>query len=470
VPAPALRHTEAVPAPSSPTSSSADGPLTDAYRIIRMIAPPETPLEGALARDGDDVVLLVDASALDSWAGWPFGRAQHVLGPSDIARRAEGHAVVLPWCTERVDVFLGRRRAASSPLSGGEVVTLVVSALRGTAEAHRGRAGDEESPRGSWWLTDAGRPVFVHGESGAPVEAGARRLVEDLAACCDDRVVSRLMAAAMSALDRPRTLGQEANRLEAELFEACAPQPLATTIFPAARVRDLQTPTLRPVGGDATPATTFSGPLRDTIARHVDGELADAVAVTVGGAIRSLRTRLQRGRRAPWLAAAGLAGAIVVVGALWPGDGPDPTARAVERGSEAGWPSAAASSAPTPSASDPSTVESAGQPPDVAPATPLPLETEAGLLLDRWAECRPAGDTSCREGVLEQPSLELDSGVTDLPAGQRLVTLLDDYGGAAVLRVESVTGDAAPQLVVLVRVDERWLLRDVYDVAEQPST
>jgi hypothetical protein len=325
---PSSENTEVVPPLSSPTSPNADGPLTDAYRIIRMIAPPETPLEGALARDGDDVVLLVDAAALECWAGWPFGHAQHVLGPLDIARRADGHVAVLPWCTERADVFIGRRRAAASPLSGGEIVTLVVSALRGTAEAHRGRAGDEASPTGSWWLTDAGRPVFVHGTSGAAAEAGARRLVEDVASDCDDRVVSRLLSAVTIALDRPRALGQEGKRLEDELFEACAPQPLATTVFPSARVRDLETPAFRAVGAAAGNAEV-SRPLRDTIARHVDGELADAVSVTVGGALRALRAKVGSGRRAPWLAAAGLAGAIVLAGALWPGGGPDPTAQAV---------------------------------------------------------------------------------------------------------------------------------------------
>ncbi|MGC5169941.1 hypothetical protein ACLQ2Q_04755 [Microbacterium sp. DT81.1] len=459
-----------MPPPTSPSAPVADAPLTDAYRIIRTVSPPETPLEGTLARDGDQVVLLVDAAALESWAGWAFDRAQHVLGPHDIARRPDGHVAVMPWCTERVDVFLGRRRAAASPLSGGEVVTLVVSALRGTAEAHQGRAGDEASPRGTWWLTDAGRPVFVHGESGADVEAGARRIVEDAVSSCDDRVLSRLVSAAMSALDRPRTLAQEASRLESELFHASAPQPLATTIFPAARVRDLEAPALRPVGGTAVTAD-FSRPLRDTIARHVDGELADAVAVTVGGVVRAVRAKFGRGRRAPWLAAAGVAGAIVLAGALWPTDGGhDPVAQAAEPGSSSASPHPFPTDASTPAA--PLPVDTPATPEAEAPEaeTPaLPLEAEAGLLLDRWASCGSADETSCRDDVLEQTGLQVSPGVIDLPARERVITLLDDYGGAAVLRVESAAGNAAPQLMVIIRTDDGWLLRDVYDVAEQPS-
>ena len=47
------------------------------------------------------------------------------------------------------------------------------------------------------------------------------------------------------------------------------------------------------------------------------------------------------------------------------------------------------------------------------------------------------------------------------------MTLLDEFGGAAVLRVEASASPASPQLVVIVRTGDRWLLRDVYDVPEQ---
>ncbi|HWI30782.1 MAG TPA: hypothetical protein VNT50_04785, partial [Microbacterium sp.] len=167
-------HSQPQPAEPQPAIRHDDGPLTDAYRPVRAIVPPETPIGGILSRAGDDIVVLVDAGELTAWPGWGFTDAQHVLAPLDLARRAGGHDAVLPWCSERVDVFLGRRRAASAPLGGGEIVTLAVSALRGAAEAHSGRGGDAPSPTGAWWLTDAGCPVFVHAESGDAAEAGAR--------------------------------------------------------------------------------------------------------------------------------------------------------------------------------------------------------------------------------------------------------------------------------------------------------
>ena len=48
------------------------------------------------------------------------------------------------------------------------------------------------------------------------------------------------------------------------------------------------------------------------------------------------------------------------------------------------------------------------------------------------------------------------------------MTLLDDFGGAAVLRVEPVTAGPVAQLVLVICTDGKWLLRDVHDIAEQP--
>ncbi|WP_106813968.1 hypothetical protein [Microbacterium timonense] len=59
-------------------------------------------------------------------------------------------------------------------------------------------------------------------------------------------------------------------------------------------------------------------------------------------------------------------------------------------------------------------------------------------------------------------------GVIDLATQERTVTLLDDFGDLAVLRVEAASGQAAAQLVVIVRENDEWLLRDVHDVAQQP--
>jgi len=46
-----------------------------------------------------------------------------------------------------------------------------------------------------------------------------------------------------------------------------------------------------------------------------------------------------------------------------------------------------------------------------------------------------------------------------------VVRVLDGYGGVAALRVSA---GGVHQVVVVVRNEDRWLVRDVYDVADQP--
>ena len=101
-------------------------------------------------------------------------------------------------------------------------------------------------------------------------------------------------------------------------------------------------------------------------------------------------------------------------------------------------------------------------------ATPAPLDLAAvtsDLLAQRTA-C--GGEGACLADIQEDPSAVIATGAIDLPADQRTVTLLDDFGGAAVLRVEPVSAGPVGQLVLVIRTDGKWLLRDVHDIAEQP--
>ncbi len=97
------------------------------------------------------------------------------------------------------------------------------------------------------------------------------------------------------------------------------------------------------------------------------------------------------------------------------------------------------------------------------------LAAIASDLLTRRAEC--AGDSQCLAGAVEDPAALHPAGVVDLAASQRTVTLLDAFGGAAVLRVDAIAGSgsgSAPQFVVIIAREGRWLIRDVHDVADQP--
>ena len=135
-----------------------EGPLAGPYRAIRAVrAREDGPWPGVLVRTAaGDAFVLVDADVLGAqWRGWDAPADGHVLAPVDIARRVDGHDVVLPVCAERLEEFV-RRRATRMPLSAGEAVTLGVSVLRGCAQI-----ANAPGTTGEWWLDDAGRPVLA---------------------------------------------------------------------------------------------------------------------------------------------------------------------------------------------------------------------------------------------------------------------------------------------------------------------
>lgn len=97
-------------------------------------------------------------------------------------------------------------------------------------------------------------------------------------------------------------------------------------------------------------------------------------------------------------------------------------------------------------------------------AEPSMAETVTALL-DARQSC--AGDPQCLDEVQEDPALAVPAGVVDLPSDERRATLVDEFGDVGVVRVDAADGSAA-QLVVVAARDGKWLLRDVYDAAQQP--
>ena len=196
------------------------------HRVIRRIDAGEGPYAGTLVTRGGSVAVQVDAEAISGWAAWEHAGDDHVAAPLDIVRRSDGHDVLLPWCTERVSSFFGRRAAAEAALTSGETTTLVASILRGLGELTRGE-GQEET--GEWWLTDDGRPTFVIG-AGETARAAAAGLVARLRKDCADRALTRLLVVVEEGLGavtaRPGMPARQLEKWEAELFDSAAPKPL----------------------------------------------------------------------------------------------------------------------------------------------------------------------------------------------------------------------------------------------------
>lgn len=438
-------------------TNAAEVRLRQGYRVIRQMAgDTESPWPGALVcGPTGETAVAVDAELLgERWRGWTADAGGHVLAPQDVLRRPDGHDVLLPVCTERLADFLDRR--GGEDLSAGEGVTIAVSLLRGLGQLE---TPADDDVRGAWWLTEAGRPVFATDTSEARLVEQTTELLARIAH--DVPVLADAVTEVIGAVHQARR-GRVLERAEAEIFAVAEPTALATTTFGPKRARDRASPESETATADTAPplhAWPFA------LSRHLDAEWADLVSRTTTGVWRALRTPRQ-GRRRPWLVAGVLACAIIAGGLLWPtGDGGPATAGT-------SLPSATPVTAPS-SSTAPESPPAGGEPaPEEdgavdAPAAAGPTDLSSTTMALLTARTRCADDPTCLEGVLENREARYPPGVVDLDEGGRSLTLLDEFGGAAVLRAEAVAADAAPQLVVIVQIEGRWLLRDVYDIAEQ---
>ncbi len=472
--------------------------------MIRQLDADEGPYAGALVTRGESVAVQIHCETLAGWAGWEHAGDEHVAGPVDIVRRQDGHDVLLPWCTERIGAFLGRRAAADVAFAAGELTTVVASLLRGLGELAR---ADGPAVTGEWWLTQDGRPMFVIG-AGDDARSASSRLIDRMQRDCADRSLSRLLGEIRDGLhksgERPSMPARQLERWEAELFATAASRPLKRDVHAPEKARGLDVAhrvapsmpgTRREARGGGSHHTMDRGS-RGAIDRvsewarrrleEVRTALEDRVIrrdVKKGGGTSSTREKKpsegasgvvaprprRLGRR---LVVAGAAAAVVLGGGLlWPGGA-------------TGEP-AAGRSRPSPAASRSSTA-----PQTTGPVSPIPSPEStdqstraedpvaaARALLLAIGRCAETGDLAC-SGAVAAGSSGIVEALTGAASAEKVPELaaVDEYGDVAVIRVSSiaVVGEGAEprrieQMVVVVRVNEKWLVRDAYDVADQPG-
>ncbi|PYD01058.1 hypothetical protein B4U78_005525 [Microbacterium esteraromaticum] len=432
-----------------------------AHRGIRMLDGQESAYPGELITDGELRGVRVDVAGVPE-ALWMFSGAEHVAGVRDVLRRRDGHDALLPWCAERVEVLLGRRAAASAPLTAGEAVTLVGSMLRGIVEV-----GDRRL-EGQWWLTDEARPLFAPGE-GVDCIASAVALIERLREIGVDRAMDRLLADILGGMGDLRVVQRSVERWERELTELAAPRPLARDVFAPERVSAIEAHRSRlPDDIDAlaeqptllrrlrTRATEAAEPLRRLAAKRMPARHPAAALQPRGGA------RAGRGRMA---LVGGAAAAVVLLGGLmWPS--PDEGSAAIESSVVE---TPAAPSADTRAGTDAPTATDARESAESAPDAVADgsIEHRATELLASLAGCADAGDAACAQAVVAGAGALVQERLAGTD-GKRTVSAVEDYGDVSVLRL-GPSGERGEQMLVLVRQEDGWLVRDVYDVADQPS-
>ncbi len=457
------------------------------------------------------MAVQVDSATISGWAGWDHAGDDHVAGPLDIVRRPDGHDVLLPWCTERAGAFVGRRAAADVPLTSGEMTTLVASILRGLGEL--GRAAEREGT-GEWWLTDDGRPTFVIG-AGGTARTAAAGLVARIREDCVDRALGRVLVAIEEGLSaatgRPRMPGRQLESWEAELFDTAAPKPLRRDVHAPERAREADAamraaavqPDARRRARTRTTRAAADRPVRATASRvpasllrpldlwrtamvsvleirhRKDAERARSPRVgrTTASATSDVRAPVGRGRRT--IVAAAAAAAVLAGGLLWPGGA---TGESGGAGSTAVPTSPQGAEQVGHRTADPSPKAAASEPkPEMSPkrSSPAGAQSEdpveaARYLIRTIRTCTAQDDPVCGEAVAQG-----STGVTAALAraeGALQLEPVDTYGDVAVIRASSsgAGGDGAESaggelMLVLVRVGEKWLVRDVYDVADQPG-
>ena len=450
-----------------------------AHRAIRMLDRQDSAYSGELITDGERRGVRVDADTVPDVL-WAFAGAEHVAGVRDVVRRADGHDAVLPWCADRVDVFLGRRAAGEAAMTAGETVTLVGSLLRGVAEVA------ERSVSGRWWLTDAARPMFAPGE-GAGCAEEVVAIVERLRENGTDRAMDRLLGEIAGGAGDWRVVQRSAERWEKELSELAAPRPLERGEPAMARVTTAEAHRSLLPGDvdeimDQPTAVRLAGARIAHVLRSASRRVLqrlprlDRVPILVGGRKAECDAGAGRGRV---LLAGGAAAAVVLVGGLmWPQSGGDTAAaeRPVAQSSGAGRHS------PAPTATSkgdtvPMEPDAAGRGPDASAQPDRAADTDA--VQDGSAEqraiavlasvdaCARAKDDVCADAITEGAGalvLERLAGTN----AERSVTAVEDYGDVSVLRL-GPSRDRGEQMLVLVSQKDRWLVRDVYDVADQPS-
>ena len=453
--------------------------------VLRVLGPGQAPWPGLLVA-GDPPTVWVDAADGPTGAAWRAPAGGHLLAPRDVARTAEGVALVVDHCPYRLAEAIARR----GDLSPGEAVTIAVSVLRGAADALRLGEADIVGGEGSWWVSAEGRPLLALRGAGDPPHEGAGlwrseavRLLGELPAAAgpSPRLEAALVRAraeldgVRSARDIPRL-----EDVEDDLFESAPAAPLRIDDGPM-RARAL---TARHDPVDESAPAVAAGPLAAGLIALLPEQLVEQVGDAARGAVswiaerreavgvqrssrRALRRRADRRgedgdgrggvrrRRAPLLVGAAVGIGVLAAGAFWPGELPS-TAAGV-----------GGSSTPVSSGAGPSVDGTASPTTAVEGGATASAELDEGAaglataLLDAWIAC---ADDPCRAALSEDPARIFPAGIATQPARSRHVSLLEDYGGVSVVRVDAEDDSAPSQIVVIVRDGAEWRLREVYDI------
>ena len=357
-----------------------------------------------------------------------------------------------PPTIDTVSGYLRRRGRSAHALTAGEAATLAIAVVRGCATAPS-RAAPEE-----WRLTPEGRPVLVAHPGGDDVLAAMVAVLDEVASLVSADVRPGFARLRDGVLTEPPPTWA---LLEKRLLAVVEPQPLVLgPLAPAEAVA----PRAVHDDPDAT-APTFISRVAASVRRIRPPVLALGVGVAAVVAVVAMTLvppveRATTSEDQP----AGVASAAAATAPPGRLSSATPTAEgalSAEPDSEDAAPvpgTASSSDRPaSPSAASEESAVGAG----AAASETDDVRAAAASLLASLAAC---ADEECTSRLRESAAGSGDPAPWD-PAIAEL-DVVDDFGGLAVVRLSA---DGRTQYVTLVRQEDRWLVRSVRDVADQPS-
>lgn|GEM_PF-1051791 len=473
------------------------------------------PLDVALRPDGQDVLLPWCASTV----------LAHLAQSAGEGPLPHGEAVTLAVSVLRGLLELDGGSGGADDTDAGQPP----DGARGRGAVDR-RAADVPAC-GAWWLTDDARPLFAIAPVSAPgggiPTAESAEVLRALEGRVEDRALRRVLNRLIDALEEPRRLRAESARWERELLEIAAPRPLRLSAgdapdpaagavlqgLPALRRADGRPPRRRDLRRGAAPVRRRGRGVRadrSVVVRRRAGigargllaRAADRAGRGMGDGVARLaamrgrprgradprtagrdeRPAARRRWAGPATVAAAAAAVIAVAGALWPGepgtaDAADHTTSATSSpmpGPTTPGPTTPVASAQAATAGGSGTPRAEGDRATDGPtlrASAPPRRPGASGQKDPRAAAEEliAAASSCRT-LAESACAEVWDGGSPaariLREGSGAPVLIEDYGDVAAIRNGS--GDGA-QMVVIIRRDAEWRIREVYDIADPPS-
>mgnify|MGYP001029148550 FL=1 len=353
----------------------------------------------------------------------------------------------LPQTIDTVSGYLRRRGRSSHVLTAGEAATLAIAVVRGCA------AAPSRAAPGEWRLTAEGQPMLVAHPGGEDVLSVTVAILDEVASLVSVDVrpgFARLRDGVLTEPPPTWTL------LEKRLLAVVEPQPLV--LGPLAPVASTVLQAVHDVE-DAASSTVLTR-LRDVVRRIRPPVLWTGAGLA--GVLAIVAVSLLTGAEATEASGQHTA---VVVDATTPSASPwrgatvapptDETTTETDR-SPTGKPRTASGNG-----GDAASSGDAGPLTETTSPDTDDVRSAAADVLRSLAAC---ADEDCVRRLWESTDATRDPVPLD-PAIAEL-ELVDDYGGLAVIRLTA--GDRT-QYIALVRQEDRWLVRSVRDVADQPS-